>query len=361
MEFTNSSGDSFNLVANIKINPLSQKVIRQDLESLSKKSVIETKVKVDGKDAIKQVTTFVDSTKKKLITVEKYFESTLNKINLGNGKFKLEYGMGNEIENKFRIKSMKDQTESLKTLTTETNKYITTTGKMVTVDEQIMNDGTKLSTFTTEYKNSLGELVKEISVYNNANKQVGETITTISQDLSTVTTSIKKYKDAQGRVVTETKELNSAKDGTVKRIIEETDAQGRLVTTTETLLVRKGKELSDTKKATKVIEDDTIAREKNKQAIEEQAQKILKMNNTFTDFISTMGKVIKFQLITKIITGFTQAVTQSVEIVKDFDSALTEFKKVSDLSGESLDSYTRKLGELGETVARTRKHLCECV
>ena len=40
---------------------------------------------------------------------------------------------------------------------------------------------------------------------------------------------------------------------------------------------------------------------------------------------------------------------------KDFDDALTEFKKVSDLSGDSLNEYTQQLGELGESVARTRR------
>ena len=35
--------------------------------------------------------------------------------------------------------------------------------------------------------------------------------------------------------------------------------------------------------------------------------------------------------------------------------------KVSDLEGQALDDYTKKLGELGETVARTRKFLCEGV
>ena len=36
-------------------------------------------------------------------------------------------------------------------------------------------------------------------------------------------------------------------------------------------------------------------------------------------------------------------------------------RKVSDLEGQALDDYTKKLGELGETVARTRKFLCEGV
>ena len=37
----------------------------------------------------------------------------------------------------------------------------------------------------------------------------------------------------------------------------------------------------------------------------------------------------------------------------EMDSALTDFKKVSDLSGYSLDQYVNKLQDLGSTVART--------
>jgi TP901 family phage tail tape measure protein len=49
----------------------------------------------------------------------------------------------------------------------------------------------------------------------------------------------------------------------------------------------------------------------------------------------------------------------TIDVVKDFDDALTEFKKVSDLSGEALNDYAKQLGELGATVARTRTELLE--
>ena len=48
-------------------------------------------------------------------------------------------------------------------------------------------------------------------------------------------------------------------------------------------------------------------------------------------------------------------ITSMVDEVYALDSSLTEFKKVSDLSGASLDNYTSKLSEIGKTVARTGK------
>ena len=48
-------------------------------------------------------------------------------------------------------------------------------------------------------------------------------------------------------------------------------------------------------------------------------------------------------------------ITSMVDEVYALDSSLTEFKKVSDLSGASLENYTNKLSEIGKTVARTGK------
>ena len=73
------------------------------------------------------------------------------------------------------------------------------------------------------------------------------------------------------------------------------------------------------------------------------------------DFLDTTAKVAKFGAITALLGVFTGAVANAISTVKTFDDAITDFKKVSDLSGASLDDYTDKLGKLGETVARTRK------
>mgnify|MGYP001308055645 CR=1 FL=1 len=84
-----------------------------------------------------------------------------------------------------------------------------------------------------------------------------------------------------------------------------------------------------------------------------------KIKSLGSDFIDTTKKVAKFGVSTAVIGLFTASVTNAVSIVKDFDDALTEFKKVSDLSGDSLNEYTQQLGELGESVARTRIEMVE--
>lgn len=78
------------------------------------------------------------------------------------------------------------------------------------------------------------------------------------------------------------------------------------------------------------------------------------LGQSFGDIVTKVGK---FYLATKPIQMMQKAFDEAVETVKEFDDAVTEFKKVSDLSGESLDDYTQKLGELGQTVARTRSEM----
>lgn len=48
-------------------------------------------------------------------------------------------------------------------------------------------------------------------------------------------------------------------------------------------------------------------------------------------------------------------ISSMVEQVYTLNSAITEFKKVSDLRGSGLEDYVQSLSEMGKTVARTGK------
>ena len=64
---------------------------------------------------------------------------------------------------------------------------------------------------------------------------------------------------------------------------------------------------------------------------------------------------LTFQEANLIMSRSLAIITSMVDEVYALDSSLTEFKKVSDLSGCSLDNYTSKLSAIGKTVARTGK------
>lgn len=69
-------------------------------------------------------------------------------------------------------------------------------------------------------------------------------------------------------------------------------------------------------------------------------------------------KVLAFGGVTEAIGKVRDAMAEAVQITRDFDDAMVDFKKVSDISGVALEEYAQKLGRLGEDVYRTRKHFC---
>ena len=59
------------------------------------------------------------------------------------------------------------------------------------------------------------------------------------------------------------------------------------------------------------------------------------------------------------IRALQNGISNAVETVKEFDSALIEFRKVSDLAGESLTRYVAKLAEMGEITGSTMQAMVE--
>ena len=74
------------------------------------------------------------------------------------------------------------------------------------------------------------------------------------------------------------------------------------------------------------------------------------LSKNFTD---TFLKMVKFNTINLIYDGLIDSMRNAIEVTKEFNTATTELRKVSDLEGESLREYTRELAEYGATVGRT--------
>lgn len=69
--------------------------------------------------------------------------------------------------------------------------------------------------------------------------------------------------------------------------------------------------------------------------------------------IDITKKVIQFGATTAVIRGVTSGMADMVNKTFELDSALTEFKKVSDLSGKGLEKYTEQAFKAGRSVAKT--------
>ena len=70
---------------------------------------------------------------------------------------------------------------------------------------------------------------------------------------------------------------------------------------------------------------------------------------------STQDVINTYQVFSQILNKSVEAIKSMASATIELDSAITEFKKVSDLSGQSLDSYVNNLTKVGQSVARTGK------
>lgn len=92
----------------------------------------------------------------------------------------------------------------------------------------------------------------------------------------------------------------------------------------------------------------------------EEASKNAKNVSDALDGVNQKGQDIglTFQEANLIFSRSVEAISSMVEQVYQMDSALTEFRKVSDLAGDSLNKYVTQLQTMGEAVARTGKPKC---
>lgn len=71
------------------------------------------------------------------------------------------------------------------------------------------------------------------------------------------------------------------------------------------------------------------------------------------DFLDTSKKVAKFGAITAVLSAFTGVMYKAVDSILEMDKAMTEFGKVSTLTGDELKSFQDKAFEIGKVVKKT--------
>lgn len=86
-----------------------------------------------------------------------------------------------------------------------------------------------------------------------------------------------------------------------------------------------------------------------KKEIDDVTKSTRQLNETGQDLELT------FNVAHEVFSKFLSVVKDMAGQVYELDAALTEFKKVSDLSGSVLDDYVDKLSQLGQEVGRTGK------
>ena len=95
-------------------------------------------------------------------------------------------------------------------------------------------------------------------------------------------------------------------------------------------------------------ETNEILKETNK-----ENKKASKVTKEHADEVEKLG--LTYQQANAIMSKSVEIIGMMVDSVFSLDDALTSFKKVSDLSGQSLDDYVDKLTQMGLEVGRTGK------
>lgn len=119
-------------------------------------------------------------------------------------------------------------------------------------------------------------------------------------------------------------------------------------------LKTKGSALGGGKGGSSSIVGDTGKQSKKMMTYTRNVQSATKANKKFgSTTLDITKKVVQFGAATAVIRGVTSGIGDMVRNVYELDGALTEFKKVSDLSGKGLENYTNQAYETGRTVAKT--------
>lgn len=195
-----------------------------------------------------------------------------------------------------QLDSMKPKSITVKTTTNGTKEI-----------KQLEDELGRVHTVTTKVDKDGKELSSTLT-------QVKERFKEVAKDTKTARTEVQKFSDASGKVTTATTRFNKAGEnlGTI----------------------------------TKSFTSDIVKAEKHTKSLGEQ-------------FISNTKKVAQFGMSTAVLGTFSSLVYGGVEAVKELDDSLTELKKVSDLSGASLDSYTETAFNMARDLSTTASNVTD--
>ena len=296
------------------------------------------------------------------IKVVKQFNSEIGKIK----QVKIfDATTGKELES-----NLTKVSEKLRTVEKETTSWNNGLGQLVTQVRTVDEAGQELITETVKYTNAQNQQIKTTRTLVEENGQLvqrGREVIETTQMLAESTTTTNQYfgkindtingvtKSYDGLITTTTK-VNSNGETVITKVSEYITAAGQAVKVTETLN-EKGDHIATTQRQISSATDKT---NKSLKDFNNSANNATKSTNSLNwSLTDAFRRLANFYLASLPIRAFQTAITDAVEVVKDFDSAITEMGKVSDYSGDKLIQYTKKLADLGTEVARTQTEMTE--
>lgn len=254
------------------------------------------------------------------------------------------------------VKTVIEENKGFGQLTTTTKILNETTGELISTDIRLLNDETKilekkkelakveqeeiqrkqqLEQYSKQLTTTTKEIEQTIQREGNAYKAVVKTIEEETAEYGKLTTTIITYKNSLGEVVVETTKTNEAGEHIAQN----------MKTVTKSL----NDASSGAKQASEGIKElDNTAERAN--------YGVRNLGWTLSDAFSRLAN---FYLASLPLRALQDGISNTIETLKEFDSALIEFRKVSDLAGESLTKYVAKLAEMGEVTGSTMQAMVE--
>ena len=213
------------------------------------------------------------------------------------------------------------------------------------------NRVTGLIKYTETFKNAIGDVNERVTLLGSNGQVLGQSLQRIQNGIANVNTNTLTFTESLNGInatVTQVTKTTTDTAGNIRQVIERTrewtDANGQLNRTIETL-DDEGNQLAPT----------LTTVESGIQEIGEDAEQANGRIGLLETAFNRLGKV----LANEALQLFHKALREAISTVQEFDSALIEFKKVSDLTGESLTNYVSKLTEMGELTGSTMQAMVE--
>jgi len=197
-------------------------------------------------------------------------------------------------------------------------------------------DGARELTKQTETLNS--SFGKTTQVVSTLNKETGSLDTTTIRTTNDIAKQVEKAEDNSRALRTLQLVLSGLTDEQKKKI----DVENRLKTITQLgteNINKQGKEI---------------------RALQNDAKAASRGMNTFAATLEyTTQRFIEIGLVMAVIRKIKQAISDMISNVTNLDSALVELKKVTNLTGGQLETFTNRAFKLGESIARTGTEVIE--
>lgn len=339
---------------------LNQKQAQKDLASeLKKITNLKVKVTVEtgGNVVLRQVK-----------TVNKQIENAYRASESGQTKIA-------QTQAKRRVEIRKQEAAQAKAINAAMNqKYSMATNAMSTID----NNRSVLSGLINDERltGHTNNLQSEINAVNNLIQRYNELYFLLNNpnaDYATIEAASREVKELQ-RTFTEVASKMRSASKYLTNDDEWRNFQANIEKATEKLAVYKnqnsalfkdqnlGKEYNSLVDKLKAIPDPKSLQiwEKEFQAFDSKVKAAGKNTKTFTQNLKeNISKFSQWFSIGTVVSSVAQTVKDMVSQVKTLDDSLTELRKVSDLTGASLDSFVDRAFALGSQIGRTGQEVID--